>query len=87
MSHLLPRITAGPVNVLYHYVQMDIGHGTIMASTSVSPSEPIIQAFRRACLSIHDVLQNTIRLLLEGFLKNFKMFISIYLQIPLHVGQ
>lgn len=57
----MDRLTAGPENVLYHYVQVDVGHGTFLASTNVSPTEPIIQAFRRACISIHSVLQNTVK--------------------------
>lgn len=55
------RVTAGRENVLFHYVQLEIGQGVLLSSTGASKTSLIIQSFRKACLLIHTILQNTIR--------------------------
>lgn len=55
------RVTAGRENVLFHYVQLEIGQGVLLSSTGASTNSPIIKSFRKACLLIHTILQNTIR--------------------------
>lgn len=55
------RVTAGSDNVLFHYVQLEIGQGVLLSSTGVSKNSSIIRSFRKACLLIHTILQNTIR--------------------------
>lgn len=47
--------------MLYHYVHIDVGQGVLVAAPGRPPSDPIMQAFRLACRSIHAVLQNTVR--------------------------
>lgn len=58
---VLIRITAGPENVLYHFVHVDCGQGVFVAAPGRTPTDPILQAFRIACQSIHAVLQRTVR--------------------------
>ncbi|KAJ6645236.1 Protein inturned, partial [Pseudolycoriella hygida] len=54
-------VTAGRDNVLFHYVQLEIGQGVLLSSTGTSKNSSIIQSFRKACLLIHTILQNTLR--------------------------
>lgn len=58
---LSARITAGPDNVLYHYVHIDCGQGVFVAAPGRTPTDPIMVAFRSSCRRIHAVLQNTVR--------------------------
>ncbi|XP_037048340.1 protein inturned [Bradysia coprophila] len=62
VSDVIPsKVTAGRENVLFHYVQLEIGQGVLLSSTGASKSSTIIKSFRKACLLIHTILQNTIR--------------------------
>lgn len=61
-AHTFARITAGAANVLYHYVHIDCGQGIFVAAPGRPPGDPIMQAFRRACRTIHAVLQATVRI-------------------------
>lgn len=61
VGDILPsKLTSGLDNVLFHYVQLDVGEGLLMAPT-VNIHPMILEAFRNAAHSIHEVLQNTIR--------------------------
>lgn len=60
MSHHI-RITAGEHNMLFHYVEVEVGDGILLSPTTIQSAGQIIPAFRKACLLIHSVLQNTIR--------------------------
>lgn len=55
------RITSGPENILFHYVQIEVGEGILLAPTNTSSSSIVIGHFRRTCLIIHKILQNTMR--------------------------
>lgn len=62
VSDVLPsKITAGSENVLFHYVQIEVGQGILLAPTGLVSNDPIIRAFRKTALLIHNILQNTIR--------------------------
>lgn len=62
VSDVLPsKITAGNENVLFHYVQIEVGQGILLAPTGLASNDPIISAFRKTSLLIHNILQNTIR--------------------------
>lgn len=54
------RITAGVDNVLFHYVQVEVGEAYLLAPTN-SINGIVIEAFKRSCLLIHTVLQNTLK--------------------------
>lgn len=58
---VLPRITAGNENVLFYYVQVDVGQGILLAPSGQPSKDSVLSAFRKACLLIHTILQNTIR--------------------------
>lgn len=61
VSDIIPtKITAGKDNVLFHYVQIEVGEGYILSPTNVLDNH-IVQTFRRTCQLIHAVLQNTIK--------------------------
>lgn len=61
VGDILPsKLTSGLDNVLFHYVQLDVGEGILMAPT-VKIHPVILKAFRTAAHAIHEVLQNTIR--------------------------
>lgn len=61
VGDVLPsKLTSGSENVLLHYVQLDVGEGLLMAPT-VKIHPIILDAFRNAAHSIHEVLQNTIK--------------------------
>lgn len=61
VGDILPsKLTGGLDNVLFHYVQLDVGEGLLMAPT-VKIHPIVLEAFRNAAHSIHEVLQNTIR--------------------------
>lgn len=62
VSDVIPsKITAGNENVLLHYVQLEVGHGYVLAPTMVNERDAVVQEFRKACQLIHTILQNTIR--------------------------
>lgn len=62
VSDVIPsKITAGTENVLFHYVQLEVGHGYVLAPTMINERDSVVQEFRKACQLIHTVLQNTIR--------------------------
>lgn len=54
------RITAGNENVLFHYVQIELGEAYLLAPTNIIDNQ-IITTFRKTCLLIHTVLQNTLK--------------------------
>lgn len=47
--------------MLFHYVEVEVGDGILLSPTTIQAAGQIIPAFRKACLLIHNVLQNTIR--------------------------
>lgn len=58
----MSRITFGKENVLFYYCQLEYGEGILLAPPiGISSYSKIIEGFRRACLLIHQTLQNTIR--------------------------
>lgn len=57
------RVTAGRENVLYHYVEIEVGEGMLLAPPSMNSVHVISFAFQKAALLIHNILQNTIRYL------------------------
>lgn len=61
MNHFNSRVTAGKDNVLFHYVQIEMGEGVILAPPSLQSINIITLAFQKASLLIHNILQNTIR--------------------------
>lgn len=66
-SDIIPQtLTTGPENVLYHYTQLDFAEGIILTSINESssrnePNEILLNAFRKGCLQIHKMFQNTIK--------------------------
>lgn len=58
-------ITFGPENVLYHYIQLDFSEGVILSSINLNsckePNDILTDIFRRGCLQIHRMLQNTLK--------------------------
>lgn len=54
------RLTAGNDNVLLYYVQLEVGEGFLLSPTNV-PDSIIIDTFKKTCLLIHTVLQNTLK--------------------------
>lgn len=54
------KLTAGSDNVLYYYVQLEVGEGILLAPTT-NQNPIVIEAFRNAAHSIHEILQETIR--------------------------
>lgn len=61
VGDILPsKLTSGLDNVLFQYVQLDVGEGMLMSPT-VKIHPMILEAFRNAAQMIHKVLQNTIR--------------------------
>lgn len=55
------RITTGNDNALFHFVHVEVGEAILMAPTNIQCFGHTIPAFRKACLLIHNVLQNTVR--------------------------
>ncbi|XP_044761022.1 protein inturned isoform X2 [Coccinella septempunctata] len=59
------QITAGPVNVLYHFVQFDKLEGILISPPECAVESPtrnvVISNFRRCCQAMHNLFQNTIR--------------------------
>lgn len=65
-ADIVPQtLTFGPENVLYHFTQLDFTEGIILTTINdhscKPPNDILIDIFRRSCLSIHNVLQNTIK--------------------------
>lgn len=63
---ILPqKLTFGPANVLYHFTQLDFSEGIILTTINENACKPpcdiLVDVFRRSCLSIHDILQDTIK--------------------------
>ncbi|CAG9860502.1 unnamed protein product [Phyllotreta striolata] len=60
-----PRLTTGPENILYHYVQLDLSQGILLCPPESKYPTPtynfIINCFRRISLKIHSLFQNTVR--------------------------
>lgn len=66
-SDIIPQtLTTGPENVLYHFTQLDFAEGIVLTSinensTRNEPNEILLNTFRKACLQIHKMFQNTIK--------------------------
>ncbi|CAG9800024.1 unnamed protein product [Chironomus riparius] len=65
-ADIVPQtLTFGPENVLYHFTQLDFSEGIILTTINDNackpPNDILVDIFRRSCLSIHCVLQNTIQ--------------------------
>ncbi|XP_055534665.1 protein inturned isoform X2 [Wyeomyia smithii] len=62
-SELIPsRLTFGTENLLYYFVQMEMGDGFFLApvlSTGQVKHDIIMNTFRKTCTLIHNTLQNT----------------------------
>lgn len=52
-------------NVLYHYTQLDIAEGLIITTINEqnrsSKNDVLVDIFRRGCMKVHNMLQNTIK--------------------------
>lgn len=58
-QEIIPSIlTIGPENLLYHFVQIDVGNGVIV-SPILSFQSNILNMFRQTCAVIHETLQRT----------------------------
>lgn len=59
------QLTAGEENILYHFVQLDITEGILLCPPETrNPSRTysfIINKFRKSCLKIHSLFQNTLK--------------------------
>lgn len=66
-TDIIPQqLTSGPENVLYHYTQLDVGDGCIITSINefnqgTGKNDLLLDVFRRGCLKIHSILQNSIK--------------------------
>lgn len=60
-NYSIDRVTAGRDNVLFHFVQIEMGEGVILAPPSTHSTNIISYSFQKASLLIHSILQNTIR--------------------------
>lgn len=66
-TDIIPQtLTFGHENVLYHYTQLDFAEGIVLTSIDErssrnEPNEIILNVFRKACLQIHKMFQNTIK--------------------------
>lgn len=54
-------LTFGPKNLLYHFVQLEIGEGILLAPVTQGNSDSIIETFSKTCVLIHGILQNTVK--------------------------
>lgn len=66
-TDIIPQtITFGPEkNVLYHFTQLDVEEGftitTINDQNSNGKDKVLVDVFRRGCIKIHNLLQNTVK--------------------------
>lgn len=59
------QLTAGPENVLYHFIQLDSWEGTLLSpvdcKTPTQTYELILNNFRKCCQRIHSLFQTALR--------------------------
>lgn len=66
-TDIVPQtLTFGPENVLYHYAQLDFAEGILLTSidersTRNEPNEILLNVFRKSCLKMHKIFQNTLK--------------------------
>lgn len=65
-TDIIPQtISFGNKNVLYHYTQLDVSEGIILTTINdlnlTGNNAIIIDIFRRSCIKLHKMLQNTIK--------------------------
>ncbi|EAT41008.1 AAEL007317-PA, partial [Aedes aegypti] len=62
-SELIPStLTFGSENLLYYFVQLEMGDGVFLAPTVILPNakhDLLLNTFRKTCTIIHNTLQNT----------------------------
>jgi hypothetical protein len=59
-SDIIPsNLTSGPRNLLYYYVELEVGEGMFLAPVLNGYCDSIIDTFRKTCILIHRTLQNT----------------------------
>lgn len=61
-QEIIPNIlNRGTENLMFHFVQIEYGEGIIVAPTLQSNFISVCNNFRKACVIIHQVLQNTVK--------------------------
>ncbi|XP_063698135.1 protein inturned [Culicoides brevitarsis] len=61
-QEIIPSIlNSGAENLLFHFVQVEFGDGVLIAPTVQSNFAAISNAFRKTCVVVHHVLQNTVK--------------------------
>lgn len=61
-QEIIPSIlNTGAENLIFHYIQIEFGDGVLIVPTLPSNFHSISNVFRKTCVIIHQVLQNTLK--------------------------
>uniref|UniRef100_A0A336LXM1 CSON007352 protein n=1 Tax=Culicoides sonorensis TaxID=179676 RepID=A0A336LXM1_CULSO len=62
-QEIIPSVlnTNSAENLIFHYIQIEFGDGVLIAPTVQSNFTAISNVFRKTCVIIHQVLQNTVK--------------------------
>lgn len=61
-QEIIPSIlNTGEENLIFHYIQIEFGDGILISPTVQSSFHAITNVFRKTCIIIHQVLQNTVK--------------------------